>query len=101
MIGQLLGRVLGVAGRTVVRAAVAAATAELRKPETQEKLGAAVAAAGAALRDPEKRAELERTAGTARDGAARALGRAAGAIRNKLASPAEPPPPPKKEDGVP
>ena len=36
------------------------------------------------LNDPEKRAELERAAGTASKSAVRALGRAAGNLRNKI-----------------
>ena len=70
--------------RALLRLAAGVVATELRKPETQAKIARSVAAASATLRDPEKRAEVERTAGAAGKSAARALGRAAGALRNKL-----------------
>jgi hypothetical protein len=70
--------------RALLRLAAGAAANELRKPETQAKIVRSVAVVGATLRDPEKRAGVERAAGTAGLSAARALGRAAGTLRNKL-----------------
>ena len=59
---------------------------ELRKPETQAKIGAGIATVHQHLNDPEKRAELERAAGTAGKTAARMLGRAAGTLQTKSAA---------------
>jgi hypothetical protein len=67
--------------------AAGAVASELRKPETQAKIARSVAATTTTLRDPEKRAEVQRVAGTAGLSAARALGRAAGTLRNKLSGP--------------
>jgi hypothetical protein len=73
--------------RALLRLAAGVVAGELRKPETQAKIAGAVAAASATLRDPEKRAEMQNTAGAAGKSAARALGRAAGTLRNKLSGP--------------
>ena len=74
--------------RAAAKLAVSAAATELRKPENQQKVGKAIAAATTTLRDPERREALGKTAGTvagvARDTGARALGRLAGSIKNKL-----------------
>lgn len=70
--------------RSVGAVALNAAMTELRKPETQAKLGAGIATVHHHLNDPEKRADLERAAGTAGKTAARMLGRAAGNLKNKL-----------------
>ena len=79
-----LGRAVIAAARGAAGLAVSAAAAELRKPETQAKIGRTIAAAQHALSDPEKRQELERAAGSAGKTAARMLGRAAGTLRNKI-----------------
>ena len=70
--------------RSVGAVALNAAMTELRKPETQAKLGAGIATVHHHLNDPEKRADLERAAGTAGKTAARMLGLAAGNLKNKL-----------------
>ena len=79
-----LGRAIAMAVRSVGAVAVNAAMTELKKPETQAKIGAGIATVHHHLNDPEKRAELERAAGTAGKSAVRALGRAAGTLRNKI-----------------
>jgi hypothetical protein len=79
-----LGRAIVMAVRSVGAVAVNAAMTELRKPETQAKIGAVVATAHQHLSDPEKRAELERAAGSYGKTAARMLGRAAGTLHNKI-----------------
>jgi len=79
-----LGRAIVMAARSVAAVAVNAAMAELKKPETQAKIGAGIATVHQHLNDPEKRAELERAAGTAGKTAARMLGRAAGTLKNKI-----------------
>jgi hypothetical protein len=84
VLGGFIGRAVAAAARSVAAAAVSAAANELRKPETQQKIARSVVAVSATLRDPEKRAGVERAAGTAGRSAARALGRAAGTLRNKL-----------------
>jgi hypothetical protein len=84
VLGSFFGRAIVAAVRSVGAVAVNAALAELRKPETQAKIGAGIATAQHHLNDPEKRAELERAAGTAGKTAARMLGRAAGSLRNKI-----------------
>jgi hypothetical protein len=84
MLGSLFGRVLVSAARSVAAVAANAAAAELRKPETQAKIGQAIAIAHQQVTDPERRAALERAAGDAGKSAARALGRAAGTLRNKI-----------------
>jgi hypothetical protein len=73
MLGALFGRVAGAAVKSLAAAAMNVAATELRKPETQAKLGASVDAVTAALRDPETR-----------NGAIRALGRSAGRLRHAL-----------------
>jgi hypothetical protein len=70
--------------RSVGAVAVNAAMTELKKPETQAKIGAGIATVHQHLNDPEKRADLERAAGTAGKTAARLLGRAAGTLKNKI-----------------
>lgn len=84
MLGSLLGRVLAGAARGVVAVAANAAATELRKPETQAKLAQGVATVHHHMTDPERRTALERAAGDAGLSAARALGRAAGTLKNKL-----------------
>ena len=84
MLGSFLGRAVVAAVRSVGAVALNAAMTELRKPETQAKLGAGIATFHHHLNDPEKRADLERAAGTAGKTAARMLGRAAGNLKNKL-----------------
>lgn len=84
MLGSLLGRVLASAARGVVAIAANAAAAELRKPETQAKIGQGIATVHQHVTDPDRRAALERAAGDAGKSAARALGRAAGTLKNKL-----------------
>ncbi len=84
MLGSFLGRAVVAAVRSVGAVALNAAMTELRKPETQAKLGAGIATVHHHLNDPEKRADLERAAGTAGKTAARMLGRAAGNLKNKL-----------------
>jgi hypothetical protein len=79
-----LGRAIVMAARSVAGLAATAIAAELRKPETQAKIGAGIATVHQHLNDPEKRADLERAAGTAGKTAARMLGRAAGTLRNKI-----------------
>ncbi len=81
---SFLGRAIVLAVRSVGAVAVNAAMAELKKPETQAKIGAGIATVHQHLNDPEKRADLERAAGTAGKTAARLLGRAAGNLKNKL-----------------
>ncbi len=78
MLGGLIGRAVAAAAKTVAAAAINAAANELRKPETQAKLGASVDAVTTTLRDPERRRALEA-------GAARALGRMAGRVRHAIA----------------
>jgi hypothetical protein len=73
VLGALVGRVAAAAVKSLAAAAVNVAATELRKPETQQKLGASLDAVTVALRDPETRY-----------GAVRALGRAAGRLRNAL-----------------
>jgi hypothetical protein len=73
VLGALFGRVAAAAVKSLAAAAVNVAATELRKPETQQKLGASLDAVTVALRDPETR-----------NGAARALGRAAGRFRHAL-----------------
>jgi hypothetical protein len=80
---SFLGRAIVLAVRSVGAVAVNAAMTELKKPETQAKIGAGIATVHQHLNDPEKRAELERAAGTAGKTAARLLGRAAGNLKNK------------------
>jgi hypothetical protein len=70
--------------RALFRLAAGAAANELRKPETQQKIARSAVVVAATLRDPEKRAGIERAAAGAGLSAARALGRAAGTLRNKL-----------------
>jgi|GEM_PF-2981700 hypothetical protein len=84
MLGSFFGRAIVAAVRSVGAVAVNAAMTELRKPETQAKIGQGIATVHHHLNDPEKRAELERAAGTAGKSAVRALGRAAGNLRNKI-----------------
>ena len=84
MLGSFFGRAIVAAVRSVGAVAVNAAMAELRKPETQAKIGQSIATAQNHLNDPEKRAGLERAAGVASKSAVRALGRAAGTLRNKI-----------------
>jgi len=84
VLGSFLGRAVVAAVRSVGAVALNAAMTELRKPETQAKLGAGIATVHHHLNDPEKRADLERAAGTAGKTAARMLGRAAGNLKNKL-----------------
>jgi len=81
---SFLGRAIVMAARSIGAVAVNAAMTELRKPETQQKIGQGIATVHQHLNDPEKRAELERTAGVAGKTAARILGRAAGTLRNKI-----------------
>ena len=81
---SFLGRAIVLAVRSVGAVAVNAAMAELKKPETQAKIGAGIATVHQHLNDPEKRADLERAAGTAGKTAARLLGRAAGTLKNKI-----------------
>jgi hypothetical protein len=81
---SFLGRAIVMAVRSVGAVAVNAAMTELKKPETQAKIGAGLATVHQHLNDPEKRADLERAAGTAGKTAARLLGRAAGNLKNKL-----------------
>jgi hypothetical protein len=81
---SFLGRAIVLAVRSVGAVAVNAAMAELKKPETQAKIGAGIATVHQHLNDPEKRADLERAAGTAGKTAARMLGRAAGHLKNKI-----------------
>lgn len=64
MIGGLLARAAAFAGRTVITVAANVVVTELKKPETQQKLADSAA--------------------KARDGGARALGRAFGTLRNRL-----------------
>jgi hypothetical protein len=80
----VLGALLGKAMRSAATMAASAIAAELRKPETQQKIGRQVAKVQQTLTDPEKRAQIERAAGTAGKSAARMLGRAAGTLRNKI-----------------
>ena len=84
MLGSFFGRAIVAAVRSVGAVAVNAAMTELRKPETQAKIGQSIATVHHQLNDPEKRAELERAAGAASKSAVRALGRAAGTLRNKI-----------------
>jgi len=63
VIGGFLARAAAVAGRAVIGAATSAIVAELRKPETQNR--------------------LEAEAANLRDRGARALGRALGTLRNR------------------
>ncbi len=84
MLGSFFGRAIVAAVRSVGAVAVNAAMTELRKPETQAKIGQSIATVHHHLNDPEKRAEIERAAGTASKSAVRALGRAAGTLRNKI-----------------
>jgi hypothetical protein len=84
MLGSFFGRAIMTAVRGVGAVAVNAAMTELRKPETQAKIGAGIATVHQHLNDPEKRADLERAAGTAGKTAARMLGRAAGTLKNKI-----------------
>jgi hypothetical protein len=81
---SFLGRAIVLAVRSVGAVAVNAAMTELKKPETQAKIGAGIATVHQHLNDPEKRADLERAAGTAGKTAARMLGRAAGHLKNKI-----------------
>ncbi len=81
---SFLGRAIVLAVRSVGAVAVNAAMTELKKPETQAKIGAGIATVHQHLNDPEKRADLERAAGTAGKTAARLLGRAAGTLKNKI-----------------
>jgi hypothetical protein len=81
---SFLGRAIVLAVRSVGAVAVNAAMTELKKPETQAKIGAGIATVHQHLNDPEKRAELERAAGSAGKTAARMLGRAAGHLKNKI-----------------
>jgi hypothetical protein len=81
---SFLGRAIVLAIRSVGAVAVNAAMTELKKPETQAKIGAGIATVHQHLNDPEKRADLERAAGTAGKTAARLLGRAAGNLKNKI-----------------
>jgi hypothetical protein len=81
---SFLGRAIVLAVRSVGAVAVNAAMTELKKPETQAKIGAGIAAVHQHLNDPEKRADRERAAGTAGKTAARMLGRAAGTLKNKI-----------------
>jgi hypothetical protein len=82
--GSFFGRAIVAAVRSVGAVAVNAAMTELRKPETQAKIGQGIATVHQHLNDPEKRAELDPPAGTAGKTAARMLGRAAGNLRNKI-----------------
>ena len=80
MIGALFGKAM----RSAATMAASAIAAELRKPETQQKIGQTIAQVQHKLSDPETRAKAAETAGVAGKTAARMLGRAAGTIRNKI-----------------
>jgi hypothetical protein len=80
----MLGALFGKAMRSAATMAASAIAAELRKPETQQKIGQTIAGVQQKLTDPETRQTVERAAGTAGKTAARMLGRAAGTLRNKL-----------------
>ncbi len=82
----MLGALFGRAARGVAGMVVSAVAAELRKPETQQKIGHAAATVQQKLTDPETRRQIETAAGTASKTAARMLGRAAGTIKNKIGS---------------
>lgn len=84
MLGSFLGRAIASAARSVAAVAVNAVVAEMKKPETQAKVAQTIVTAHRSLNDPEKRAALEQAAGTAGKSAMRALGRAAGTLRNKI-----------------
>ena len=71
MLGSLLGRAFMAAARGAATIVVNVAVAELRKPETQQKIGRTVATAAQSLQEPA-------------NNAARVLGRATGTLRNKL-----------------
>jgi hypothetical protein len=58
MLGSFFGRAIMTAVRGVGAVAVNAAMTELRKPETQAKIGAGIATVHQHLNDPEKRADL-------------------------------------------
>jgi hypothetical protein len=80
----MLGALFGKAMRSAATLAASAIAAELKKPETQQKIGQTIANVQHKLADPETRAQAERIAGTAGKSAARMLGRAAGTIKNKI-----------------
>jgi hypothetical protein len=80
----VFGALMGRAFRGAAGMAATAIAAELRKPETQQKIGQTMASVQHKLADPETRQQLERSAGSAGKTAARMLGRAAGTLRNKL-----------------
>ena len=79
MLPALIARALGMAGKSVVAAAANAVANELRKPETQAKIAGGLQSAAHAMRDPQ-----------ARQSTARALGRAAGTLKNALGKDAPP-----------
>ena len=80
----MLGALFGKAMRSAATMAASAIAAELRKPETQQKIGQTIAQVQHKLADPETRQNVERAAGSAGKTAARMLGRAAGTLRNKI-----------------
>jgi hypothetical protein len=80
----MFGSLIGKAMRGAAAMAASAVAAELRKPETQQKIGKTIATVQQKLADPETRARAEAAAGTAGKSAARLLGRAAGTLRNKI-----------------
>ena len=80
----MLGSLFGKAMRSAATMAASAIAAELRKPETQQKIGQTLASVQQKIADPATRENVERAAGTAGKTAARMLGRAAGTLRNKL-----------------
>jgi hypothetical protein len=80
----MLGALFGKAMRSAATMAASASAAELRKPETQQKIGQTIATVQQKIADPATRQSVERAAGTAGKSAARMLGRAAGTLRNKL-----------------
>ncbi len=80
----MLGSLIGKAMRSAATLAASAIAAELRKPETQQKIGQTIATVQHKLADPQTRAKAGQAAGTAGKTAARMLGRAAGTLRNKI-----------------
>ena len=80
----MLGALFGKAMRSAATLAASAIAAELRKPETQQKIGQTIASVQHKLADPETRQKVEQAAGTASKTAARMLGRAAGTLKNKI-----------------
>jgi len=80
----VLGALVGKAMRSAATFAASAIAAELKKPETQQKIGQTIASVQHKLADPETRQKVEQAAGSAGKTAARILGRAAGTLRNKI-----------------